>query len=388
MHHRSPLILASLLALLGLACGNRALDDDAGEEASTAATTDATTGTPEPTTISGPTTWSPSDTEDTSASGTTMAPPDDDDGMTTETPPLFDLGVIPDMPDNPPPPEMFDCDTVVDTPVSYQMIVGAKAYHGLVITPDGMLIGSDGNSLIESDYSGSWGLFLPGIGSGQQMHFLPDGDFAYATSDSAITRVRLDATIQTIRPGVGAYAVVVGPDGMIYSNSGAWIVRIDPVTGDLENVLTGFGSTPHSIGFSPSGHRIYVGVIGAPTVYYATLDASFDPTSPAMVLSSSVGGGNAWHDAVVVDACGYLYVPNFWDRTVYRIAPDGTTLAYWSPTNQNEYPHGFMWGTGTHGWKVDALYSPQPYNGNTVGELVIGVPPRDFEGAVLNPPSE
>ncbi len=40
--------------------------------------------------------------------------------------------------------------------------------------------------------------------------------------------------------------------------------------------------------------------------------------------------------------------------------------------------------TGSGGWRSDALYVPQPYNGESVTEVVVGVPGRDYDGPVIN----
>ncbi len=283
----------------------------------------------------------------------------------------------------------FDCNDAPMTALSYQLIAGPRGYHGLAITPDGLMIGSDGSSLVESTYDGMWGVFIPGLGNGQQFDWLPDGDLAHATDDDAITRLGLDGTTSVIRPSVNAYGVILGPDQMLYVTSD-WggdneVSRIDPTTGDIELLLTGGEDEVHSIAFNLDYTRMYVGTIGAGNLYYVELDAELNPTTGMMLLSNQVGFDNGWHDAVVVDICGYIYVPDFWSRYLFRIAPNGETVIFWTPPNGDFYAHGLVWGTGEHGWRQDALYFPQPYNGNTVGEIITGVPSRDWNGTALNP---
>ncbi len=48
--------------------------------------------------------------------------------------------------------------------------------------------------------------------------------------------------------------------------------------------------------------------------------------------------------------------------------------------------HGIVWGSGAGGFHEDAVYIPQPMNGDTVAELQIGVPYRTWDGTVLNAP--
>ncbi|MCA9706748.1 MAG: SMP-30/gluconolactonase/LRE family protein [Myxococcales bacterium] len=374
-----PSLSALLLGALALACGADPAQP-APEDDTTAASTSLASGADSP---------SGGVTSLLDSGGTTLGPlgTSSDGGMGTVDPPSFDLGV-PDMPYVPPPPlPEFDCAAIPDAFVSYQLMNGPRAYHGLAISSEGMAIGSDGPSLIESTYDGMWGVFIPGMGPGQQMDWLVDGDLVFSAGDGSITRVGLDATTSVIQAGVGAYGVVVGPDEQIYvtGGGGGSISRIDPESGGLNPVVPGNGANLHSLGFSPDGRRLYVGTIGNGTMYYVDFDDSMTPTSGLQVFTQ-VGGGSGWHDAVAVDLCGYLYVPDYYSRNLYRVSPSGESMVLWDPPNQAHYAHGLAWGTGEHGWKEDALYLAQPYNGNTVAELVVGVPPRDWPAIAVNAP--
>lgn len=290
-------------------------------------------------------------------------------------------------------PPDFDCATAPVTPVSVDLIEGARGYHGLVITPDGLMIGSDGVSLVASSYDGDAALFVPGMGLGQQMDWLPSGDFAWSTDARALERVGLDATTTVIRPSLNAYAVVVGPDGMIYVNTGLGagrLARVDPSSGDLTPLFDGVvDAQAHSIGFSPSWGRMYVGTgsFSSGAVYYVDLDEAMNPTTDLLTLTTDANNGetpNGYYDGVAVDACGTVYVTDYWSSSIYRIEADGATTLYWQPESSSLYGHGLVWGTGSDGWKADALYLPQPYNANSVTEIVVGVPSREFGGVVRN----
>lgn len=290
--------------------------------------------------------------------------------------------------------EEIDCATVPTTAVSNDLIPNARGYHGLVITPDGMIIGSDGASLIQSDYDGNASVFAPGVGGGQQMDWLLDGDFVWNDGNGALSRVGLDATISTIVPNVGAYGATTGVDGMVYIVRDFAVERIDPDDGtrthlfdapDPTGARFGFGIQPHSMAFSPDNSRAYFGTIGLGDVFYADFDGDMQPISAELELfASGVGNGGGWHDAVAVDACGNLYIPDFYSANMYRVTPGGDVNLWWDPTNDDHYAHGAVWGTGEHGWKADALYVPQPYNGYTVREVVVGVPSRTYAGPVIN----
>ena len=281
----------------------------------------------------------------------------------------------------------FDCATIPAGPVSSKTIAGARGYHGLAIAPDGHIIGSDGSSLIKSTYTSDWSVFSPGIGWGQQMDWLPNGDLVMATDDDALTRIDSTGARTPIAFDVSAYGVVLGPDKLIYAVE-SWngnVVTVDPVSGQKKNVVTGVTqATAHSAQFSPDGSRMYIGTIGSGTVYYVDVDINGNVIDDVKVFATNVGGG--WHDAIGVDACGNLYVPDYNTSNVYRVSPSGVVSTYWVAPGFDSYPHGLVWGTGTNGWRADALYLPQPYNGNTVIEIVVGAPSREFEGTVINAP--
>ena len=78
-------------------------------------------------------------------------------------------------------------------------------------------------------------------------------------------------------------------------------------------------------------------------------------------------------DGLTMDACGYLYVPSYEERALFRVSPEGKVIRYFQ-FEPAKYGHGLEWGSGIGGWNANALYLPQPYDGNTVVEVVVGVP--------------
>jgi len=280
--------------------------------------------------------------------------------------------------------EPIDCDLAPTEAVSTQIIPNARGYHGLAITPDGRIIGSDGASLLAVTYGGDVQVFIPGADIGQQMDWLPDGDIAFVGNNSLL-RLGLKGTSEVITGTSGAYGVSIGPDGMAYVVGWDGMVRVDPITGDQEILFTESGESLHSMGFSPDWSRAYIGTVGGSgTIYYVDFDAGMNLLTGLEVFTTGVGNGSNWHDAVGVDACGNLYVPDYWSSNMYRVTPAGDSAVFWDPPSSNLYGHGAVWGTGEHGWVADALYVPQPYNNNTVGEVVVGVPWSKYEGPVIN----
>ena len=283
---------------------------------------------------------------------------------------------------------VFDCATIPTAPLSQTVLAGAKGYHGLAFDGQGNIIGSDNSALIKSDYQGSWALWVPGQGTLEQMASFPNGDIVVSSADSgALKRITPGGTVTTIAPGLSAYGVLLGPDDMIYAANWDRIYRVDPDTGQTDVWLElPTNDYPHSLNFNNDFTRMYIGTVangGMGKVFYADLDANLDPIGDADVFATQVGQG--WHDAVGVDCCGNLYVPDYWSSRLYRISPAGVPEVYYQ-WNGNQYGHGLIWGDGIGGWRTDALYLPMPYGGNEVQELVIGVPDREFVGTVLNAP--
>ncbi len=287
--------------------------------------------------------------------------------------------------------QVVDCDTIPSAPVSIATIPNAQGYHGLAITPDGKLLGSNSSALVATTYEGDTTLFSPNVGNGEQMRWLADGDLVMRTDSNELTRFDSAGGQTTLAPDAYDYAVVVGPDDAIYTSSfgSGRTRRVDPATGEKEVLWEGpfpGGNRPHSLGFSRDGKRLYLATVGNGdgVIYYVDLDKSNNFIGTPAVFATGVGNG--WHDEVGVDACGNLYVPDWYTSSLYRISPSGVVTTLWAPANDAHYPHSLIWGTGEHGWRTDAIYMSQPYNFNTVVEVVIGVPSKEFQGTVLNAP--
>jgi hypothetical protein len=135
---------------------------------------------------------------------------------------------------------------------------------------------------------------------------------------------------------------------------------------------------------------MYIGTIAAgwdakSPIYYVDLDASLLATGTPQLLVDGVGDG--WHDGVAVDACGYMYVPDFWSSILFRVDPQGNFIVFHSwVADDNAYGHGAVFGNGIGGWREDAIYLPMPYDDDQVQEIVVGVPSRSWSGSVVNAP--
>ena len=318
-------------------------------------------------------TATPSDTGDTDDTGDTNDTNDTDDTDDTD-----DTGKK---------PEPVDCSKLPEAPISIEPVPGARGYHGLAFDDDGHIIGSDNASLIKSTRAGDWDVLTPSISDTEQIERLDSGDLA-VLSGTTVKRVTMEGASSMLSSEVGySYGITVGPDGMLYVANYTTILRIDPDTGEQTNLLGNVGSTsPKVVNFSPDHSTMYYGSLSGGKVYAVPLDENLNPTGLPEVFASSVGEWNdGWHDGLGVDVCGNLYVAEYWTSALYKITPDGTVSMY-HRFSDVAYGHGLTWGSGIGGFLEDALYVPQPYNNNSVQELVIGVPMRGWDGEVLNGP--
>ena len=67
-------------------------------------------------------------------------------------------------------------------------------------------------------------------------------------------------------------------------------------------------------------------------------------------------------------------------RGLYRFTPDGARMQTLADNTSNLYGHGITWGRTGGSWNDHGLYQPQPYNGNTVAVIDIGVPSAQWFG--------
>lgn len=283
-------------------------------------------------------------------------------------------------------PYTFDCSTVPTAPLASREVQVARGSYDLTFDDQGNLLGWD-NGLRKADYYGNGAFINPAMGNLQGMDWLPDGDLAVSElSTDAMLRVNVaTGGVSVIAPDINAYGVVVGPDGMIYAGTddapgGGKLVRIDPNTGDREVLVDDNRFNVRSIDFSPDYSKLYMGTyFGDGRLWVLDLDMYLDPVGAPYVFNANVGNGIE-HDALGVDICGNVYVVDYGTLTMYRLSPDGQKSTYLDFGGSTHYGHGIAWGSGIGGWPSDAIYLPEPWYGNTVFEVTVGVPSRSYTG--------
>ncbi len=291
----------------------------------------------------------------------------------------------------------FDCSTIPAQPIAQRQVPGARGYHDVAFHEDGTIFGSDdwdNSAVVKADFAGNVSIFAPPTETIQQIVELDDGDFAVANSQRGIQR--LDQTtggLSTIYGNVYAYGLIKDPNGMLWAADEERLWRVDPNTGNAteimgRNVLA--RGAPRVIAFNLDYTKLYMGTRGGSQgrIYAVDLDANYDLVGQPYEFSSGVGDGD-YHDTMGVDICGNLYVADFWTASMHRIDRTGnrTGLIQWQFSWNGPYGHGLEFGTGEDGWLVDAIYLSQPYSGNTVLEVDVGVPSRNWtEGYAINLP--
>jgi len=274
------------------------------------------------------------------------------------------------------PPIDVDCDALPSEPTEKIEVEGARAYHGIVFDDDGNLLGWDGRSgMVAAKSDGTAEVFVPGVESAEQMVRMNDGRvFLVNQWDYTVDVISPEGARSVFARGLSGYypyGLVLGPDKNLYvvdSN----IYRLDPDTAELELL---WGSTdewlmPHSIGFSLDSRTMYIAMVGDGWLYSVDLDENLDFVGEPEPYVYLEGG---WQDAVGVDVCGNLYVPDYYTSRLYKVTPEGDAEVF-VQARAGGYPHGLEWGTGRDGWSDTAMYAPLPYSRNTVVAYEIGVP--------------
>ena len=284
------------------------------------------------------------------------------------------------LPSTPPDDPAVDCLQLPDAPLSLTELNLPRGYHDVAFDSEGWMVGSTGSALVSVSYDGRFAPFASGVEGAQGMAFLPDGTLVAATPAGLITVAPNGAVDTLLADFTSGYGVTVGPDGRIYAADNTKMIRVDPVTRVAETFLDplDFNQSwgPRTIAFDQDASVMYVGAFGD-SVYVVALDEDLNIVGVPRKLGLVVTGA-MFLDGLVVDACGNLYLPHYGDSSLYRVSPDGQTHLFHRWESTTTYGHGGDWGSPVGGWRADAIYMPQPYDGNTVTEVVVGIPGQGY----------
>jgi hypothetical protein len=271
------------------------------------------------------------------------------------------------------------CSDLVAGPLTARPHPTARAFHDVAFDEGGNLFGGHAGGWWRYPFEGEGALVATGLGDVHQVDWLEPGVLLVAVADADWLE-RLDTTTGGRIPvAPGAYAVRRGPGGDVWTADGTALYRSTPGVWDRETLVDTLpDGDPKVVAFDREGTTAYLGTIrGTGVVYTLALDAEGAPVGEPAVFATGVGGG--WHDALGVDACGNVYVADAVETALYRLGPDGAVERVLDLAVE-DHAHGLRWGSGVGGWRSDALYLAQPYGGDHVAEVVVGVPAADWRG--------
>jgi sugar lactone lactonase YvrE len=258
-------------------------------------------------------------------------------------------------------------------------LAAPRANRGMAVWGDA-LVGWDENVLIRATSPTEAEPWVPGVVSRGGMGFVEDGSLVVTEHNQgsrSLLRVSPAGGTTVLMAGIGAYGVVVGPDGLVYATTDNTVLRVDP--GDLgSEVLVTFPDEvlPRVADFDPSGRKLYIGTRRSDgQVFVVDLDEDLQ-VATIRPFARTPG----WvHDVLVVDACGNLLVTTFFGTGVYRITPDGTVTTL-AELAAEDHVHGAAWGEGVGAWDDHTLYLAHPERGSLVSAWPLGVPSRRWTG--------
>ena len=264
------------------------------------------------------------------------------------------------------------CMNLSKAPISTEELVGPTGYHDVAFDSEGYMIGWDGFGLIRVNRDNQVEAVAPGLGGVQGMDWLPDGSLAVAADDGIVV-IAPSGAKDLLAAGITAYGLTVGPDGLIYAADNNQLYRINPSTREVRVYLNTekmpVRFSPRTVDFDKDRSLMYIGSMGE-SVYVLSLDKNYNPVGFPRWFAK-IRSNVSYLDGLGVDECGNLYVPNYESSSLYRSTPDGRVSLYYKQ-EFDQYGHGLEWGNGVGGWRSDALYLPQPYDSNSVIEIVVG----------------
>ncbi len=269
----------------------------------------------------------------------------------------------------------YDCS---DLPSTYSdvEVEGAKAYHGVAFDAQGRLVGWDArNALTTSAYGEKATPWIPGMQQVEQIAEHPDGNL-YVLASNSLWRVSPEGGQERILGGLYyAYGLTFAPDGKLWLADGG-LHRVDIDTGEKVTIIEAPEFDDWSellirdVAFSLDSTRLYV-VSTSRAMQYWELDEDLNLVGELQDFTNVPG---SWKDGLMIDACGYFWLPDFQRSALFRVSPDGQeTIRVMGGSGEKNYPHGLSWGAGGD-WSRTALYLPMPYDNAKVRELELGVP--------------
>ncbi len=278
-----------------------------------------------------------------------------------------------------PTPEPVDCSIAPDVYEVGPLLEAPRANRSITIDGERM-VGWDAPSLIEATSPTEASVFVPQITAYGGMAFLDDGRFVVSEhlGNENVLMIPPGGGQTVLASGLRAYGLILDAEERIYAVSAYdAIYRFTADDPTLETWLELDPTVlPRLADFSPGMERFYLGTRDeAGTIWAVDLDDDQNPVGEPWVFANTPGW---FHDMLVVDACGNLYVTAFHGSDVYRITPDGEVIVL-ATLAPEQHVHGGAWGEGIGAWDDRTLYVTHPNLENRVSAWSLGIPARPLE---------
>jgi hypothetical protein len=265
----------------------------------------------------------------------------------------------------------IDCSAPLNFDVNRRSMRSVRSWHGLAFATDNTMVSYDlatGN-LEKTTRAGVSSLFVPAVSYTEQIDSAPNGDLLLVQQDGLV-RLTPDGNATRIGSDIGGgYGVTVGPDGHAYVAGYEGVHRINLSTEETDLIVAPeLVPSAHDIDFSLDSRTMYVGTISN-GLWAVPLDDELNRSGPPTRIFDL----EAWMDAVVVDECGWVWIPDYFQSTLHRFNPATGEDTFSVCGAQPCYPHGITFGVDAAGWNNRAIYAPRPYAPGEAVEIEVGV---------------
>ena len=170
-----------------------------------------------------------------------------------------------------------------------------------------------------------------------------------------------------------AAGIEIHPNGYVYAIDAGrgHVMRVDPYSGEIQNILKNAVSWPNGISFSADYSKLYIGNEST-GIYSISVDKEGIPTGgPELIISGPDGAG---FTGLGVDACENIYAVTRDGASVMRYSADGTLSEQLFEVKGNPWMTNLQWGSGLGGFEETHLFiTDRSVSNSGIYELDIGV---------------